>query len=184
MNLPRLSAAVFSVVALAGAEPAWSASGRIDSFSASAQAVSAGTTVDFVATYSISTDQWITGGSNSVEPAPEEGYQEWIQNWYDQHSETLRSVSLRAGDQSFTEFPSVPTGAGHTGSWAFSLLLSGRRHLQHQPRRQLGGRCRGGFRAGDRNTELLQPGYRRRCVAVVRQLERQLPAVHRQLHLG
>jgi len=122
MNIAR-QGAVALVLALAGAAPVLAASGSIDSFSASALSVTEGTVVDFVATYTIRTDAWITGGSNTDEPAPEEGYQEWIQNWYDQYSETVRSVSLQAGDQSFSELPSVPAGTSHSGSWAFSLLF-------------------------------------------------------------
>jgi len=122
MKQPCLPATVLAL-AMAGAVPAQAASGQIDTFSASALSVFAGATVDFTASYSIVTEQWINGGSDTTEPAPQEGYQEWIQNWYDQHSETVLGVSLQAGGQSFSDYPAVPAGSAYSGSWAFSVVF-------------------------------------------------------------
>jgi MYXO-CTERM domain-containing protein len=114
-----LSAA--AVVALAHALPAAAAGGQIDYFGASASTVTVGSVVDFSVGYSVSTNAWQNGGSNPVEPAPQEGYQTWDINWYSTESETLSAVWLNAGGNYFSEYPSPGPGGGHSGSWTFSM---------------------------------------------------------------
>lgn len=114
-----LSAAV--AAALAHALPAVAAGGLIDHFGASASTVTVGTVVDFSVGYSVSTTAWQNGGSNPMEPAPQEGYQTWDLNWYITESETLSSVWLSAGGYTFSDYPNPGPGGGHSGSWTFSI---------------------------------------------------------------
>lgn len=102
---------------------AWSATGQIDSFGASATTVQAGSWVDFFVSYSVSTTSWSNGGSDPYEPAPQEGYQEWFINWYGYEHETLSAVHLEAAGQNFQDNPTVPPGASHSGGWSFSLYF-------------------------------------------------------------
>lgn len=118
---PATHRAAWLCAALAATGPAAAASGQIDSFEASATSVVAGSWVDFTASFSIETYATSWGGSNHVEPAPEEGFQYWDINWYGYDHETLVQVWLQAGDQSFGESPSLPAGALHTGTWQFSM---------------------------------------------------------------
>lgn len=96
-------------------------SGQIDSFGANATSVIEGSTVDFFASVSVNTTTIIDGGSDLNEPAPLEGTQFWILNWYRAEQETIREVSLYAGGQTFVDLPSTP-GSGYSGSWNFSVL--------------------------------------------------------------
>jgi len=100
---------------------AHAASGFISGFSASASQVSVGSWVDFSVEFSLSADAvYLTGGSDPYEPAPQDGYQEWVANWYSRSWDVVNGVSLQAGGQSFNDYPYVAPGSGHTGSWAFS----------------------------------------------------------------
>ena len=100
------------------AEPAVSATGQLDTFSASSVSIVAGETVDFTASFSISTDSYSTGGSNTTEPAPVEGYQVWEVNWYQSWSETVSDVQLQAAGSSFGGI------AANSGSWTFSSTFA------------------------------------------------------------
>ena len=100
------------------------ASGGIDSFSASATQVHAGGTVDFSVAFSLGTTSWSGGGSNPVEPAPVEGYQEWNVNWYSWEYETLRSVWLQAGSKGFSASPTLSAGESYAGNWSFSVTFA------------------------------------------------------------
>lgn len=103
--------------------PALAASGQIDSFGASATTVTEGTVVDFVVGYSIVTSLYQSGGSDLVEPAPQEGTQTWNLNWYYYEGESVSQVWLEAAGQNFSDYPSVPAGSGYSGSWSFSVLF-------------------------------------------------------------
>lgn len=102
---------------------AHAASGQINSFSASATSVLEGTLVDFTVDFGLSTDGWSTGGSDLNEPAPVEGNQLWHLNWYSTTAESVASVWLSAGGNSFNDYPSVPANSGYNGSWTFSILF-------------------------------------------------------------
>lgn len=107
----------------AASGPAYAAWGQFDSFAAGATRVTAGSSVDFYASYSITTDAWQYGGSDPIEPTPAEGYQEWMVNWYHTYSETLESVWMEAGGQTFSETPTASPGSSHSGSWNFALTF-------------------------------------------------------------
>jgi hypothetical protein len=102
---------------------AHAAGGQIDSFSASATRVTEGDTVDFSVGYSVFASGFSDGGSDLNEPAPQEGNQVWLLNWYNRQTETVREVTLEAGGNSFTDFPSVPANSGHAGGWNFSIVF-------------------------------------------------------------
>lgn len=102
---------------------AWSASGQIDSFGASQTTVQAGSTVDFFVSFSVNTSSRIDGGNDAVEPAPVEGYQEWVMNWYWNEAESVSAVFLQAGGQNFADYPSSAPGSGYSNGWTFSLLF-------------------------------------------------------------
>ena len=106
------------------APAAIAASGGIDSFTASATQVTLGATVDFTVTFSLGTTSWTGGGSNPVEPPPQEGYQEWNVNWYAWEHETLRSVWLQSGPASFSDYPAVSAGDSYANSWSFSVTFT------------------------------------------------------------
>lgn len=102
---------------------AHAATGGIGNFSASSLQVFAGDTVTFTLDYSFSTSVYQNGGSDLNEPAPAEGFQTWVLNWYDFQYETFQSVSLQAAGQSFVDAPNLSPGSGHAGSWTFSVLF-------------------------------------------------------------
>jgi hypothetical protein len=108
---------------LAALPAAQAANGQIDNFGASALQVLVGDTVTFTVDYSASTSVFQDGGSDLNEPAPAEGYQTWVLNWYDFQYETLQSISLQADGQSFLDSPALGPGNGHAGSWTFSVLF-------------------------------------------------------------
>lgn len=117
-----LRAALLSAgLALAGG-PAWSY-GQIDSFEASATQVLAGSNVSFNVSWRIHGSIENGGSSNLDEPAPAEGYQEWLQNWTWTNSVTARGIDLQVGDQSHHELVNVAEGAGASGSWGFSMVF-------------------------------------------------------------
>lgn len=122
MTLPKLRA-VPLCAALAFALPCHAASGSLDSFSASATEVVAGSWVDFSVSWSVFTSASSYGGSNTVEPEPQEGYQEWSVNWYNTESETATSVSLQIGGESTTEYLSAPAGSSSYGGWTVSIFF-------------------------------------------------------------
>lgn len=102
---------------------AWSASGQIDSFGASQTTVQAGSTVDFFVSFSVNTSSRIDGGNDAVEPAPVEGDQQWVMNWYWNEAESVSAVFLQAGGQNFADYPSSAPGSGYANGWSFSLLF-------------------------------------------------------------
>ena len=118
-----LAALAFSATALLTLPAANAATGGIGSFSASSLQVVAGDTVTFTVDYSVSTSVYQNGGSDLNEPAPAEGYQTWVLNWYDFQYETLQSISLQAGGESIIDAPNLAAGGGHSGSWSFSVLF-------------------------------------------------------------
>ena len=121
---PLFRIATLLTTALAVAPPLQAASASIDGFSASATTVQLGGTVDFWVSFSVGTTSWSGGGSNPEEPAPSEGYQDWNVNWYSWEHETLRSVWLQAGRQSFSDYPALPAGGGYGNSWSFSVTFT------------------------------------------------------------
>lgn len=114
------NAAVSAALGVAAALPAAAAGGRIDAFSASALQVQAGDWVTFSVAYSVDGWSYLYGGS-SPEPAPQEGYQEWLANWYHQETESLQFVQLQGGGQSYNDSPGVPLNGSYQGGWTFSL---------------------------------------------------------------
>ena len=109
---------------MVAAGPAEAGQGQIDGFGASASTVLAGTEVQFWASYSLTAvaDQW--GGSNTVEPLPQEGTQYWDINWYHTETETLTSVTLEVGGQGQTDILGLPPGASAAGSMAFAMVFT------------------------------------------------------------
>lgn len=102
---------------------AWSASGQIDSFGASQTTIQAGSTVDFFVSFSVNTSSRMDGGNDPVEPAPVEGYQEWMMNWYWYEAETVTAVFLQAAGENFADYPAAAPGSGYSNGWTFSLLF-------------------------------------------------------------
>ena len=99
------------------------ASGRMDSFSASALTVVEGEKVHFTALYSVSTPDILDGGGSPNEPAPIEGSQLWLIDWYYWQKETLGEIELVAtGGQKFTDRPAVSDADNYNGAWNFSIL--------------------------------------------------------------
>lgn len=99
-------------------------SGQIDSFSSGATSVVEGSTVDFFASFSVSTTVFSDGGSDLVEPLPVEGSQTWLLNWYRSEEETLREVQLSANGLSTTDLPVLSPGSSYSGNWSFSIPFS------------------------------------------------------------
>lgn len=110
------------IVSLAAAwalsAPGMASTGQLDTFWASKVNIVAGETVDFTASFSISTDSYSNGGSNPTEPAPVEGYQVWEVNWYQTWSEAVSDVQLQAAGASFGGV------AAGSGSWSFSSTFA------------------------------------------------------------
>lgn len=111
---PVFRTAALAAGALVLAPAAAASTGQLDFFTASKLVVAPGETVDFSAGFSIAVDSQSNGGSNPVEPAPEEGYQVWEVNWYQQWSETVSQVQLHAAGASYAGSP------GSSGNWSFS----------------------------------------------------------------
>lgn len=103
---------------------AQAASGGVDSFAASATKVTLGDTVDFSVAFSLTTTSWANGGSNPIEPPPQEGYQEWNVNWYSWEYETLRAVWLQTGPASFADYPVLGAGDSYASAWTFSVTFN------------------------------------------------------------
>lgn len=102
---------------------AWSASGQIDSFGASQTTVLAGSTVDFFVSFNVNTSSRMDGGSDPIEPAAVEGYQEWMINWYSYEAETVTAVYLQAAGQNFNDYPAGSPGSSYANGWTFSVLF-------------------------------------------------------------
>lgn len=117
-----LSTALLGIALTTASADVLAGSGQINSFSASATTVAEGTLVDFTVDFGIFTTAVTNGGSNP-EPEPAEGYQVWAANWYNYENETLNSVWLQAGGQSFYDTPSLSPGSSHSGTWSFSVLF-------------------------------------------------------------
>lgn len=115
----RLRAIGALSLALCLADPAAAVSGDIFNFGASASQVMEGDTVDFTVSFTVSTSFSSWGGSDLTEPAPQEGYQTWVMNWYGYDSETLTQVTLQAAGQSFTDYTQI-SGGSYSGGWNFS----------------------------------------------------------------
>lgn len=101
---------------------AFSGSGQIDSFGAGATTVVEGSTVNFFAAFSVSASSSSNGGSDLNEPAPMEGSQFWMLNWYRAEAETVREIQLYADGQTFVDLPSATPGNSYSGGWNFSIL--------------------------------------------------------------
>ena len=119
---PTFRATVLTLGLGLAALPAWSY-GQIDSFEASATQVVAGSTVSFIVSWRVQGSFQSGGSSNLVEPAPAEGYQEWLQNWYWTDNITARGIDLQVGNQMYSELITVDEGAGASGTWGFSMVL-------------------------------------------------------------
>lgn len=113
------------LLACAAAVPAQAGWGQIVDFGASATTVTAGSSVDFWLSYSVSADATQSWGGSNVgnEPPPQEGYQTWDLNWYYSSSESITSVTVNAGGQSWTDYFSPAPGAGQGGGWSFSMTF-------------------------------------------------------------
>jgi hypothetical protein len=101
---------------------AFSGSGQIDFFGANSTTVIQDSTVDFFASFSVSTYTSTNGGSDLNEPMPVEGSQFWALNWYFTEQETLEQVELFAGSVGITDTPTLSPGGSYSGSWNFSIL--------------------------------------------------------------
>jgi hypothetical protein len=117
----RYPAALFGALLAASALTVHASTGQINSFNASALDVSVGTVVDFTVDFGVITEGWTNGGSNPIEPAPQEGFQEWQVNWYSYEKQTLSQVWFEAGGNTFTDFPSPAPNSSYSGLWTFSL---------------------------------------------------------------
>lgn len=73
--------------------------------------------------FGVITSAWMNGGSNPIEPEPQEGFQTWDINWYQYQNETLTQVMLEAAGQSFMESVSASPGSSYSSGWSFSLLF-------------------------------------------------------------
>ena len=123
MNSMRPLAGFVILACLLG-PAARAASGGIDSFWSSATRVPVGGSVDFSVSFSLSTNRGEGGGSNPFEPTPAEGYQEWYVNWYGWDYETLGSVWLQAGGESFADYPSLAAGESYGNTWSFTVTFA------------------------------------------------------------
>jgi MYXO-CTERM domain-containing protein len=122
--LPNARSLLCAALLIPGAAPlTQAATAQIDSFSASATQVTAGSSVEFSLSFTVLTTQWLDGGSNLEEPPPQEGTQYWSLNWYSYESENLRDVYLSAGDQTYSEQPNAQAGTSYTNTWNFSMLF-------------------------------------------------------------
>ena len=124
-TMKTLAVAALALGALAlTATPAKASNGYINSFSASATSVVEGTLVDFTVDFGVSTDGYTSGGSDPYEPAPIDGYQIWNINWYSFQSELVNAIWLSAGgDNSYADYPYVPSNSSYNGNWSFSVLF-------------------------------------------------------------
>lgn len=123
MKTSPISIAASLLFAL-NALPAWAAYGQIDTFSASALQVYAGTTVDFTVGFTVITSGYTNGGSNPTEPAPVEGYQTWDINWYSTETETLTDLWLVAAGNYYSEIPPAAPNSSYSGSAIFSTSFA------------------------------------------------------------
>ena len=118
MNVLRCGGIV-SMVWLLGVPAAHAVNGSLG-FTASSTQVNVGDTVQFTVAVSVEARSNSSGGSNPFEPVPQEGYQEWFANFYSWERETLRSVSVQAGGQGFSELLNSSAGVGYSNSFSFS----------------------------------------------------------------
>lgn len=103
--------------------PAW-AYGQIDWLQASATQVAVGSTVSFGVGWNIQGSFLSGGGSNLVEPAPADGYNEWLLNWY--WTETITPLAIDVwvsgpAALSFSEPLGVAPGSAASGSFGFQM---------------------------------------------------------------
>jgi hypothetical protein len=125
MKVPRPTPLVAALsAAITFAMPAQAASGSLDSLSASATEVVAGSWVDFSVSYSVIASAYSYGGSNPIEPEPQEGHQSWDVNWYYVEAETLNSVSVQIDGQGTTEILNLSPGSSHSNGWTTSILFN------------------------------------------------------------
>ncbi len=123
MARSSIGALILLPLAIGSAAPSHAARATVDRFDASTLEVRAGGVVDFDVRFTVATDRHAGGGSNPTEPAPEEGHQEWLVNWYHDYGEQLVVVSFAAMGQSFEVRPSVAAGATYAGQWTFSVTF-------------------------------------------------------------
>jgi len=106
-------------VALGAAAPALAS--QIDHFQADATQVRVGDVVHFDAQISLEAYFSSFGGSNPVEPPPEEGPQTWDINWYGYDQSALVSTWLSAGGEHLDRYLGLAPDVDYTGSWSFAL---------------------------------------------------------------
>lgn len=98
------------------------AQGQLDWIFADRTQVRVGELVGFGAGWSIAGSFNNGGGSNTSEPAAQEGWQEWVANWYWTETVSALSVDLTAGGQWFGESFSG-TGGGASGTIGFTMVF-------------------------------------------------------------
>lgn len=98
------------------------AQGQLDWIFVDRSQVRVGEVVGFGAGWRIAGSFNNGGGSNTSEPAPMEGWQEWVANWYWTETVSALSVDLTAGGQWFGESFSG-TGGGASGSIGFAMVF-------------------------------------------------------------
>ncbi len=98
------------------------AQGQLEWFMAHPSPARVGEVVGFGAGWRIDGSFSSGGGSNTSEPAPVEGWQEWVANWYWTETVSALSVDLAAGGQFFSESFSG-TGGGASGSIGFTMVF-------------------------------------------------------------
>jgi hypothetical protein len=98
------------------------AQGQLDWIFADRPVARVGEVVGFGVGWSIAGSFSNGGGSNTGEPAPMEGWQEWVANWYWTETVSALSVDLMAGGQWFGETYSG-TGGGASGSAGFTMVF-------------------------------------------------------------
>ena len=108
------SLALAATLALA-AGPAWS-QGQIDGIQLSATRVLVGESVSVGVSWSIAGSFQNGGGSDLVEPAPVEGWQQWMMNWYWTETTTAVGIDLQLAGQSYSDRFSGSEGSGVGGA--------------------------------------------------------------------
>lgn len=118
MHRSMASAAAALIVATTPA----AAQGQLDWIFVDRSQARVGEVVGFGVGWSIAGSFSNGGGSNTSEPAPMEGWQEWVANWYWTETVSALSVDLMAGGQWFGESFSG-TGGGASGSFGFTMVF-------------------------------------------------------------
>ena len=117
----RWTASAGAAALIAATTPA-QAQGQLDWVLVDRHQARVGEMVGFGAGWSIAGSFSNGGGSNTSAPAPTEGWQEWVANWYWTETVSALSIDLTAGGQWFGESFSG-TGGGASGSIGFTRVF-------------------------------------------------------------